>query len=100
MKSYVQYHCKTYQQVSPKERREGVQSHHSHVGGTVLEDAELDENNGVLGHRAQRSDEPGEVGEDILALEGVEEDLWRVSTVITGPIDVCSRCRTKLTPAP
>lgn len=41
----------------------------------IAEDAELDENGDVLGDGAQGADEPGEVGEEVFFLDGVEEDL-------------------------
>lgn len=35
----------------------------------------LHEDSNILSHRAQRANEPGQVGEEVLPLDGVEEDL-------------------------
>ena len=41
----------------------------------VTEDAELDEDGYVLDHGAEGADKPGEVGEEVVLLDRVEEDL-------------------------
>lgn len=44
-------------------------------GVAAAKDAELDEDGDVFDHCAEGADQPGEVGEDVVAFLGVEDDL-------------------------
>lgn len=55
---------------------------------------ELHENHHVLGHCAQRPDQPREIGEDIVFLSGMAEDLYLLDGILHyGLIDLPRRRR-------
>lgn len=54
---------------------------HGSTATVVAVDAKLHEDDGVLGHGAQRADQPGQVGEEVLPLERVEQDSGAVGEV-------------------